>query len=434
LRRVYRFIVKEVKELLRDRYVLFAIILAPLIVSPLMLGVSYVTVRQASGALEQALKKLPEDVAVVLEDPNDEVAKNVALKLGVRIEYSVDGALGKHPIVIILHSGFANNILEGRQAKVTIISKVERPFNVFEVAVRSAIVAGLSDVVTAVLAEMFNLNPQLIKSPILAESKILYRGEIVDEFRLTLIYMISTGLAFAVFILGAVALQVGVISIGVEREAKTLELLLTLPISKLELVAGKVLGVSIVSLMGFASFLAGFSLSVLVAPLLLADVLTESPGGVAGAPTTVTLPSLINAFKNLSPATTALIVLSIALAMIASTIAGVLAGVLLAGDIRGALVLGSYVSLILAIPLLAEIMGAPPPMPLQVAFLISPMYPPFKTAQSALAGEASATLAYAIATLANITLLLLLTTLSMKSERLIYGIRLRKAGERGGQL
>jgi ABC-type Na+ efflux pump permease subunit len=122
LRRVYRFIVKEVKELLRDRYVLFAIILAPLIVSPLMLGVSYVTVRQASGALEQALKKLPEDVAVVLEDPNDEVAKNVALKLGVRVEYSVDGALGKHPIVIILHSGFANNILEGRQAKVTIIS------------------------------------------------------------------------------------------------------------------------------------------------------------------------------------------------------------------------------------------------------------------------------------------------------------------------
>jgi CBS domain-containing protein len=135
---------------------------------------------------------------------------------------------------------------------------------------------------------------------------------------------------------------------------------------------------------------------------------------------------LIEALGTTSVASAVAVVASIAVAMVSTTIIGILVGVLLAGDIRGALVSGSYVALILAIPLIVEMTGLSLPTPLQVAFITSPMYPPFKTAQMILFGETGLATAYAIATLVNVTMLLAITVLMVKSERLIYGIRLRK--------
>jgi hypothetical protein len=54
------------------------------------------------------------------------------------------------------------------------------------------------------------------------------------------------------------------------------------------------------------------------------------------------------------------------------------------------------------------------------------MYPPFKTAQMIVFGETGLATAYAIATLINVTIILAITVLMVKSERLIHGIRLRK--------
>ncbi len=424
MRRLYVLAVKEVKELIRDRYVLFSVILAPLLVLPLLLGVSYLAVREAGGALEKAIRELPGNVAVVLEDPGDEMALEVARRLGARVEASVEEAIARYPAVVVLHSNFTKNILEGKPATVTITSRVERPYSLVEVAVVTFLAQGLRDVVSIVLMERFNVDPRLIRTPVIVESKVLYKGELLEGSRLAQLYILNMGLAFIIFILGVIALQVGTLSMGIERESRTLELLLMLPISRVELIAGKVLGVSTISLMGFASFLVGLSITILLAPVLFA----EGFEGIQQPQTTMQWSpiGLIEAFRTTSVTSVVAVVASIAVAMISTTIVGILVGVLLAGDIRGALVSGSYVALILAIPLMVEMMGLSLPTPLQIAFITSPMYPPFKTAQMIVFGETGLATAYAIATLINVTMLLAITVLMVKSERLIYGIRLRK--------
>ncbi len=425
MRMIYVLAVKEVKELIRDRYVLFSVVLAPLLVFPLMLGLSYLAVRETGGALAEAIRKLPENLAVVLEDPGDEMAVEVARRLKAGVEDSVGEAIARYPIVVILHSNFTKNILEGKPATITIISRVEKPYSIVEVAVIDSLASGLRDVVSTVLLDRFNIDPRLVKTPVAIESRVLYRGELLDESRLMLLYTLNMGLAFAIFILGTVALQVGTISIGVERESRTLELLLTLPVRRIELIAGKVLGVSAITLMGFTSFLAGLSLSILLTPALL----SEGFKGIQEQPQEALQWSplgLVEAFKTLNVAGITAVVALIAVAMISTTILGILVGALLAGDIRGALVSGSYVALILAVPLIVEMMGVNLPVPLQIAFLASPMYPPFKTAQTIIFGEVSLALAYTIATLANATLLILLTALIARSEWLIYGVRIRR--------
>jgi ABC-2 type transport system permease protein len=424
VRRLYVLAVKEVKELIRDRYVLFSVILAPLLVLPLLSGVSYLAVREAGGALEKAIRELPGNVAVVLEDPGDEMAVEVAGRLGARVEASVEEAIARYPTVVVLHSNFTKNILEGKPAVVTITSRVERPYSLVEVIVVTSLAQGLRDVVSIVLIERFNIDPRLIRTPVIVESKVLYKGELLGGARLTQLYVLNLALAFIIFILGVIALQVGTLSMGIERESRTLELLLILPISRVELIAGKVLGVSTISLMGFASFLVGLSITILLAPVLFA----EGFEGIQQPQTTMHLSSigLIEALRTTSVTSVVAMVPSIAVAMISTTIAGILVGVLLAGDIRGALVSGSYIALILAIPLIVEMMGLSLPTPLQIAFITSPMYPPFKTAQMIVFGETGLATAYAIATLINVTILLAITVLMVKSERLIHGIRLRK--------
>jgi len=424
VRRLYVLAVKEVKELIRDRYVLFSVILAPLLVLSLMLSVSYLAVREAGGALEKAIRELPGNVAVVLEDPGDEMAVEVARRLGARVEGSVEEAIARYPVVMVLHSNFTKNILEGKPAMATITSRVERPYSLVEVAIVTSLAQGLRDVVSTVLIERFNVDPRLIRTPVIVESKALYRGELLEESRLMQLYGFNMGLAFIIFILGVIALQVGTLSIGVERESRTLELLLMLPISRIELIAGKVLGVSTISLMGFASFLVGLSITILIAPVMFA----EGFKGVQQPQTTTQWSPIgwFEAFKTVSVTSMVVVVASIAIAMISTTIVGILVGVLLAGDIRGALVSGSYVALILAIPLIVEMTGMSLPTPLQIAFITSPMYPPFKTAQMIVFGETGLATAYAIATLINVTIILAITVLMVKSERLIHGIRLRK--------
>jgi len=424
VRRLYVLAVKEVKELIRDRYVLFSVILAPLLVLPLLLGVSYLAVREAGGALEKAIRELPGNVAVVLEDPGDEIAVEVAKRLGARVEGSFEEAIARYPVIVVLHLNFTKNILEGKPAMVTITSRVERPYSLVEVTVVTSLAQGLRDVVSIVLMERFNVDPRLIRTPVIVESKALYKGELLEGARLTQLYILNMGLAFIIFILGVIALQVGTLSMGIERESRTLELLLMLPISRVELIAGKVLGVSTISLMGFASFLVGLSITILLAPVLFA----EGFEGIQQPQTTMQwFPiGLIEVFKTVGVTSMVVVVASIAIVMISTTIAGILVGILLAGEIRGALVSGSYIAIILAIPLIVEMMGLSLPTPLQIAFITSPMYPPFKTAQMIVFGETGLAVAYAIATLINVTILLAITVLMVKSERLIHGIRLRK--------
>jgi ABC-2 type transport system permease protein len=424
VRRLYVLAVKEVKELIRDRYVLFSVILAPLLVLPLLSGLSYLAVREVGGALEKAIRELPGNVAVVLEDPGDEMAVEVARRLGARVEGSVEEAVAKYPTVVVLHSNFTKNILEGKPAVVTINSRVERPYSLVEVAIVTSLAQGLRDVVSTVLIERFNVDPRLIRTPVIVESKVLYKGELLEGARLTQLYSFNIGLAIIIFILGIIALQVGTLSMGTERESRTLELLLMLPISRVELIAGKVLGVSTISLMGFASFLVGLSITILLAPVLFA----EGFKGFQQPQTTMRLSpiELIEALGTTSVTSMVVVVALVAIAMVSATIVGILVGVLLAGDIRGALVSGSYIAIILAIPLIVEMTGLSLPTPLQIAFITSPMYPPFKTAQMIVFGETGLATAYAIATLINVTILLAITVLMVKSERLIHGIRLRK--------
>ncbi|MEM1712794.1 MAG: hypothetical protein QXX39_04000, partial [Acidilobaceae archaeon] len=205
------------------------------------------------------------------------------------------------------------------------------------------------------------------------------------------------------------------ISIGMEREARTAEILLALPANRWEIVAGKTAGVIIVSMLAFLSFIAG---GITYIYLILPTTSIEAGGASS-------IDMVIQAIKPLNTQM-ASIILALTLHIVNSTLVGILTGILFAGDIRGALTAGSYIGLALMAPLIPDISGFTLPATLEVVFTLTPYYPPYKLIESIVIGDYSKTVIYIIVIVAYSILLIFTSSKLMSGERLVYGIAMRR--------
>ncbi len=375
-------IIKDTKELARDKYILFNIIVMPIVLVGLLAAITLLSVEPPA---EGEAVKPP--AALVLEDPGDPSAIRLAEVLGWPVYDSLEEALEGYNVVVVVPSGFSENLELGIPAPVTVYVVVEEP-SLAALLSQGQILAALDDAARLLTAELRGVSLEALTSPLTASTVFLYRGSEVGPS--DLIFMIGFPLlaGFIAFALGAVAVQIGAISIAVEREARTLEALLAMPVSRLEIAFSKLVAATLISVVAAIVFEASF-----IAYVYLSARLTLEGGEGASA-------ILYEALSYLAERPLALAV--IALVAVASTLnmalLGILVGSLFAGDIRGAVVSSSYLSLLAGIPVLYEAVafaGGPSPA-LLALFHVSPIYYPFSVAKGYAAGDAALALLYVV--------------------------------------
>ncbi|MEM2224388.1 MAG: ABC transporter permease subunit [Acidilobaceae archaeon] len=415
MRRAVAVAIKEFKNLVRDRYILLSVILAPFL-SLIVIGSIYsISMRQS---LEEAAKvsaSLPEDAVVVLEDANDSLARGIASMLNANIASSISDALEEYSVVIVFHRGFSELVESSRRGNISILVKTSKPWSVINMMRVESLTSLIEGVVRVYLSKQYNISVELLEKPIVFNVKAYVKGGELDSIEATVLVMIMLAVGIAILILGMITLQVGAISIGMEREARTAEILLALPANRWEIVAGKTAGVIIVSMLAFLSFIAGG----LTYIYLILPTTSIEAGGASS------IDMVIQAIKPLNTQI-ASIILALTLHIVNSTLVGILTGVLFAGDIRGALTAGSYIGLALMAPLIPDISGFTLPATLEVVFTLTPYYPPYKLIESIVIGDYSKTVIYIIVIVAYSILLIFTSSKLMSGERLVYGIAMRR--------
>lgn len=417
MRRVLAMSVKEIKSLLRDRYVLLVVVMAPFF-SMLVIGAIYsVGFRQVIEEAKEARASLPRDTAIVMEDPDDLIAKSIALMLNANTANSVGEALEHYRIIIVFHRGFTESLENGKRGNVSLIVKTSKPWSFLDTVITSSIISLLNHVVETYLSQQFNISRELLANPLNVNSKSYINGRELSQAETAFLMFAVIVTAIAILVLSTVTLQVGAISIGMEREARTAELLLALPVNRSEIVLGKLVGAVTVSFAAFISFIVGgIAYLYVLMPALMEGL------GREGLQATAIFPALELADARMISMTLGVLALHI----INATLIGILVGVLFAGDIRGALTASNYIGLALIAPLIPEVVGFSIPPSLETAFTLTPYYPPYKLVESIIIGQYMKAPLYLAIMIAYLAILTLISSRLASGERLIYGVTFKR--------
>ena len=261
-------IAKEVKELIRDPRILLGIVLVPLLIFPLM----GLMIRTSQEAAMESMKNL--SVAVIDLD-NDVFAQNLTdfmefygnLKVETLDASSIDEVArdvqdSNVTAVIVIPEDFSENLTNGVRVELKVYG-VFRGGGIAEGGAFSAVNSPLQyfeqRLVDQKLGEVWP-DPDIVLNPIEISPKSIVKGEPVDVSPDTLFAVAMTqflGFPLAIMMLIILAMQLAATSVASEKEEKTLETLLSLPISRFTLLMGKLTGSVIVAVLGAVATIVG---------------------------------------------------------------------------------------------------------------------------------------------------------------------------------
>ena len=255
---------KEVLETVRDRRTLFSLLLGPLLGPVLFVVLINVVVSQNLSSLEEPL-----DIAIT----GAERAPNLVAHLNARgihdiVGHGLEGldaaatavAAGSRDVVLVIDDEFATDFGTARAARVTLVYDRSKSRNASRVErVRGAIGAYAQQIGTLRLVAN-GVDPTLT------------RPVIVDELD------VSTPAARSVLMLGVLTyfllfatltggLHLAIDTTAGERERKSLEPLLTLPVTRTKLLLGKMAATVCYMLVSLALTLAAFNIALAHMPL-----------------------------------------------------------------------------------------------------------------------------------------------------------------------
>ncbi|AHL23271.1 ABC transporter permease [Thermococcus nautili] len=267
---------KEIKNLMRDRKLIFGLIIVPLIVYP-ALG------KMMQFGFESATKET--HVAIVNFDDGKygELlirALNVTPNVTVTVisAGSVDDALRKalqenQNVLVVIPHNFSESIESDEAATVQIYGV----FKEIGSGMRESVSEGRINAVINVLSEeiaklkvqeLGAKNPDAVLHPIRAESKSYLLGRIVDVPPTVVSQVLASqsyGLPLIVFLMVMITSQMSAGAVASEKENKTLETLLTLPVRRTTIVASKITGTAVMGviaalayMIGLKQYMAGF--------------------------------------------------------------------------------------------------------------------------------------------------------------------------------
>jgi len=272
---------KEIKEILRDPRLFLGMILVPLIMFPAlgfgMRAVIESSIKQTQTTTiavlnldrgemaEQIFKNSnliavleQNNISIIYLNDHDISSKNEAINYLIRNE-SISALL-------VVPENFSECISNQTPATIQVYT-VLRSFS-FEGAAGSSRVNIAIGIIKQLLANYLiismdpNADPVFITNPIVPFPVTIYKDkeirgvppELITGLMFSQIFMLPLSVMFLLMI----AVQFAAISVASEKEQKTLETLLSLPVKRTTILAGKLTGSILISIVGAVGYIAGF--------------------------------------------------------------------------------------------------------------------------------------------------------------------------------
>jgi len=384
LKGLLNIIVKEVKELVRDPKILLPMIIIPLIMFPLMgfaIQFSMEAAEEGMGEISVAVMDLDggpvaESLRINLTDWNAKIVQLDDPNLTKAFNYVQESNLTG---LIVIPSGFSQNITEGGTSKLEVYTPF-RGGSIIESTSSSAVSALLSffenNLVDQRIDEKFTEPPTTVLNPIDLSEKSIIKGKGVDINPTVLFGLVisqSTIMPVGIMMLLIFAMQLAATAVASEKEEKTLETLLTLPINRFMILAGKLTGSIIVAIVGAVAYLVGFS-------YYMNSFTGMIPTGVG-----VDLASI-----GLAPTLLSYVLLGLSLFMaLLSALALAMSLSVFAEDVRGAQALVGPLSILLVFPMIFTMFTdiTALPFPLSIILLAIPFTHPLLASNVAFTGN-----------------------------------------------
>jgi ABC-2 type transport system permease protein len=417
-------VMKELKDLLRDKGLIFGIIIVPLIIYPALGQMMQVGFEQAQEETKVVLVNLDEGQYGDLLIKALEAAPNVTL---TKIEaLSVDEALQKaqeenYNMIVIIPQNFSRAIENNQKAQVEVYGIIRG----ISGGMREALSEGRINAVLTVLNEYLaklkiqqNMegDPEAILKPIDAKSFTVIKGRVVaipPSLVANLITSQSFSMPIVIFIMIILVAQMSAGSMAMEKENKTLETLLTLPVKRITIVAGKMVGTAVIGIIAAIAYMIGMR-------NYLGSLTSSAQVGI----------TLEELGLTVTPQGAALFVLIMFLAMIFALSFAMLLAVF-AEDTKSANTVVSAGIMPLTFPTFILMFADLETLPLAIKYLLLaiPFSHPILASRAMLMGEYSTMYASAVYLGVLSVLMLLITARFFTTEKLLTAkLRLRRRG------
>lgn len=278
---LYVVLWKEIKELLRDRRTILMVVLTPILTLPLM-GIALVylpSIQEVTVAIldEDRVSAIVGDLTISSHDIVDLIEKYLVLYGYIVVKDGNSSA----QVVLRIPAGFVANLTSYEyQASAVLVKRLGSP----RVDQAVSYIEGLLNYISRVVSEAkvkalgrlanITVRPEAVLSPIAVRTYLLTPSGMpagtAEELKLYLGRVLALSLAF---VTTPAATYIADSLVG-EKERRTLEKLLSTPISRSSLIVGKSIAASLIGLAGGGSSVIG-GLLLYIAPALMysADIL-----------------------------------------------------------------------------------------------------------------------------------------------------------------
>jgi len=416
LRGLGNVLIKELKELLRDPKILFGMIVVPLVMFPIMGFV----IRGSMESTQQRLQSLQVGVAdfdqdVIAHDLVEflECIPTITL-INITVS-NVDEAVEvlqsetNATDLIVIPAGFTENVSQGNPNDYPATIEV---YSVFSGTGGIAETVGASAVIEYL--EMFKraLAPDLFET----ESKSIIKGEPTDfppSALFALVYSQVFALPVTLSVMLVFSMQIAATSVASEKEEKTLETLLSLPISRFTILFGKLAGSIIVAAVGAIAIIIGFNYY-MGAFMGIGDI------GVSVDPAAIGLAPSVLGYVVLGASVFVSLLSALALAIIISAFAE---------DVRGAQSVVGYLYVIIMLPMFIIMFADFNSLPLvaRIVLLAIPYTHPMLAAQASFTGDYQSAI-FGVAYVALFTVVLLYLAAKLFATEKILTAKLKFRG------
>ncbi|MBA7604856.1 hypothetical protein ES703_11984 [subsurface metagenome] len=266
-------VVKEIKELVRDPKILLGVVLMPLIMYPIMgsaMNISQQSMMRAMASASFAVYN--EDEGVVVDSFLEYIYTNNTVHT---IEAgSLEDAImafqdTNASTLLYVREGYSDNVTQGVRAYLKLYANL-KSLSIVETESPNA-VSGLINIysyylsiskIEGYIAETGGIaEADSIRSPIRTTSASIIKGNVLEVAPSAIFSIVmnqSITLPMMTMLTLVFAIQMAATSIALEKEEKTLETLMTLPVSRMTILGGKLAGSIVVSIFGAIASMAGF--------------------------------------------------------------------------------------------------------------------------------------------------------------------------------
>ena len=249
------FLLKELKELMRDPKILLGMIIIPVIMFPVLGAVINFSMQSAQ---ESAAKTV---VLVLNHDTGGNSTEFIVyLNSSVRaLEVNVSTIDDAVPLlstynaseIVEIPANFSQNVA----AKKAVYVKF------YSVYSGAGILEGIGSSLVDSLVQQFNRN--VAPDVVLPEKSVIIKGKVLEgvDPRVLSTLMLSQAIAMPItmLILLTYSMQIAATSVAMEKEEKTLETVLTLPMDRFSILMGKLSGSTIIAGVSAAAYMFGLN-------------------------------------------------------------------------------------------------------------------------------------------------------------------------------